>query len=141
MRLPRRNIILAAQSDGQSGADIGVQLDERDSSGWVLKALRITPTPSSRAIIHRRTDPLPRARRRLVPQEIAAHWDAELSLRQLTAIVEGAGGPLPVWDIDLLPAERDYRSEDLGELLSQMSCEGDDLSPLGNNRLRMAVQR
>jgi DinB family protein len=38
----------------------------------------------------------------------------------MNAIAEGARRPLPAWDIDLLPAERDYRSADLGDLLSEL---------------------
>jgi hypothetical protein len=38
----------------------------------------------------------------------------------MTAIVEGKRGPLPAWDIDLLPAEREYRAADLGGLLSEL---------------------
>lgn len=55
-------------------------------------------------------------------KEIAAHLrDAEqLALRQMNAIKDGGRGPLPAWDIDLLPAERDYRSADLGDLLSEL---------------------
>jgi hypothetical protein len=55
-------------------------------------------------------------------KEIAAHLrDAEqLALRQMKAIAEGRTGQLPAWDIDLLPAERDYRSADLGDLLSEL---------------------
>ena len=52
-------------------------------------------------------------------KEIAAHVrDAEdLALRQMNAIIEGRRGALPAWDIDLLPAERDYRSSDASDLL------------------------
>jgi len=53
-------------------------------------------------------------------KEIAAHMrDAEdLALKQMTAIVERRRGSLPAWDIDLLPQERDYRSQPLEDLLA-----------------------
>ena len=56
-------------------------------------------------------------------KETAAHLrDAlELALAQMTAIIEGAGGKLPHWDVDVLPAERDYQGEDIYDLLR--SCE------------------
>jgi len=101
-----------------------VLLDEGDSSGWVLKALRecANSIVSELSLIDEETLCRAPADGDWCLKEIAAHLrDAEeLSLRQLTEIVESAGGPLPAWDIDLFPAERDYRAEDLGELLSQM---------------------
>jgi hypothetical protein len=54
-------------------------------------------------------------------KEIAAHLrDAEaLALRQLTAIAEGSRRPLPISDIDSLPAVRDYNAHDLSRLLTE----------------------
>lgn len=55
-------------------------------------------------------------------KEIAAHLrDAEeLAALQMTAIVEGRRGPLPVRDIDVLPLERDYRSADARQVLAEL---------------------
>jgi len=118
-------MILAALPEGQSGATISVMLlDEGDSSGWVLKALRecANSVVSELSLLDDETLCRAPADGDWCLKEIAAHLrDAEeLSLRQMTAIVENTGGTLPAWDIDLLPAERNYRSEDLGDLLSQM---------------------
>ena len=99
-------------------------LRESDTSGWVLKALRECSN-----IVVRELSVLDEDALRWSPgegewclKEIAAHLrDAEqLALRQMNAIKEGRRGPLPTWDIDLLPAERDYRSADLGDLLTEM---------------------
>lgn len=99
-------------------------LRESDTSGWVLKALRECSNIIVRELLVLDEDAL-----RWSPgegewclKEIAAHLrDAEqLALRQMNAITEGRRGPLPTWDIDLLPAERDYRSADLGDLLSEL---------------------
>ena len=55
-------------------------------------------------------------------KEIAAHLrDAEeLALRQLTVASEEPDKRLPVWDIDVLPFERDYRNVDLEGVLSEV---------------------
>ena len=55
-------------------------------------------------------------------KEIAAHArDAEeVALAQLRAIVEAAAGPLPAWDVDVLPSERDYQSQDIEEALAAL---------------------
>lgn len=99
-------------------------LRESDTSGWVLKALRECSN-----IVVRELSVLDEDAQRWTPgegdwclKEIAAHLrDAEqLALRQMKAIAEGRTGQLPAWDIDLLPAERDYRSADLGDLLSEL---------------------
>jgi hypothetical protein len=99
-------------------------LRESDTSGWVLKALRECSN-----IVVRELSGLEEDELRQSPgegewclNEIAAHLrDAEqLALRQMRAITDGARGTLPGWDIDLLPAERDYRSADLGDLLSEL---------------------
>lgn len=54
-------------------------------------------------------------------KEIAAHLrDAELlALRQITAIVDGQDA-LPAWDVDLLPAERDYSSAEVLTVLREL---------------------
>ena len=99
-------------------------LRESDTSGWVLKALHECSN-----IVVRELSVLDEDALRWSPgegewclKEIAAHLrDAEqLALRQMNAITEGRRGPVPAWDIDLLPAERDYRSADLGDLLSEL---------------------
>jgi hypothetical protein len=54
-------------------------------------------------------------------KEIAAHMrDAEeLALRQMTAIAEYSRRALPAWDVELLPMERDYKSEDVDVFLAE----------------------
>ena len=104
--------------------NIRVLLRESDTSGWVLKALRECSN-----IVVRELSVLDEDTLRWSPgegdwclKEIAAHLrDAEqLALQQMNAIRDGARGPLPAWDIDLFPAERDYRAADLGDLLSEL---------------------
>jgi hypothetical protein len=101
-----------------------VILDERDSLGWVLKALREAGGTVMREFYGLDEDTL---RRRpndedLCLKEIAAHLrDAEeLAVKQISAFVEHSSRRLPAWDVDLLPQERDYRSADLEELLSEL---------------------
>ena len=55
-------------------------------------------------------------------KEIAAHLrDAEeLALSQLTAASEEPDKRLPVWDIDVLPFERNYRDADLTGVLGEV---------------------
>ena len=55
-------------------------------------------------------------------KEIAVHLrDAEeLALRQLTAASEEPDKRLPVWDIDVLPFERNYRDVDLRGVFSEV---------------------
>ncbi len=52
-------------------------------------------------------------------KEIAAHLrDAEQqALAQLNALASGSSSLLPAWDVDVLPQERDYQSEEIGGLL------------------------
>lgn len=99
-------------------------LRQSDASGWVLKALRECSNIIVRELSMLDEDELRRSpgEGEWCLKEIAAHLrDAEqLALRQMTAIAERAHGPLPAWDVDLLPAERDYRSADLGDLLSEL---------------------
>lgn len=54
-------------------------------------------------------------------KEIAAHLrDAEeLALLQITSLIESPEERVPVWDIDVLPMERDYRSLDLRQVMSE----------------------
>lgn len=53
-------------------------------------------------------------------KEIAAHLrDAEeLALAQFNAFVAGSSSALPAWDVDLLPQERDYQSEEIARVLA-----------------------
>ncbi len=99
-------------------------LRQSDSSGWVLKALRECSNIVVRELSLLSEDELLHSpgEGEWCLKEIAAHLrDAEqLALRQMSAIAEGDRRPLPAWDIDLLPAERDYRSADLSDLLSEL---------------------
>ena len=54
-------------------------------------------------------------------KELAAHMrDAEeLAALQIMSLVESPRKTIPVWDIDIFPLERDYRSGDLRMLLSE----------------------
>ncbi len=97
-------------------------LHDSDPQGWTLKALREAGNSLVSELygLDERT-----LRRRPADgdwslKEIAAHMrDAEdLALKQMTAIVERRRGPLPATDIDLLPHERDYRAQDLDNLLA-----------------------
>jgi len=101
-----------------------VQLEERDSAGWAIKALREAGGTlvsefaglDEAALRHRPAED------ELSLKEIAAHLrDAEeLALRQLTTASEAPDKRLPVWDIDVLPFERDYRNVDLQGVLSEV---------------------
>jgi hypothetical protein len=53
-------------------------------------------------------------------KEIAAHLrDAEeLALAQINVYVSGSSSSLPTWDVDVLPQERDYQSEEISGLLA-----------------------
>ena len=101
-----------------------VQLEERDSSGWAMKALREAGgtlfsefAGLDETMLRHRP-----AEGELSLKEIAAHLrDAEeLALRQLTSATEEPDKRLPVWDIDVLPFERDYRNADLRGLLGEV---------------------
>ncbi len=98
-------------------------IHDSDPQGWTLKALREAGNSLMSELhgLDERT-----LRRRPADgdwslKEIAAHMrDAEdLALKQMTAIIERVHRPLPATDIDLLPHERDYRSQDLDQLLSE----------------------
>lgn len=99
-------------------------LDERDSQGWVLKALREAGGTLVREFYGLSEDDLCRR----PPdgdwclKEIAAHLrdNEQLAVEQIGAIVEQRDGRLPAWDVDVLPHERDYRSADIDELLSEL---------------------
>lgn len=97
--------------------------DDRDPAGWVLKALRecANSAVSELSLLDEETLCRSPAEGEWCLKEIAAHLrdSEELAQRQIAAIIEGRPSQLPAWDIDLLPAERDYRAVDLGDLLSQ----------------------
>ncbi len=99
-------------------------LRQSDTSGWVLKALRECANTVVRELSALDEDELLHSPGEgdWCLKEIAAHLrDAEeLALRQMNSIAEGARRPLPTWDIDLLPAERNYRAANLGDLLSEL---------------------
>jgi hypothetical protein len=100
-----------------------VLLEERDSLGWVLKALR----EAGGSLVSEFAGLDDEALRATANEddwclkEIAAHVrDAEeLAHLQMTSLIEEPQRPLPVWDIDVLPAERDYRSADLSRVLAE----------------------
>lgn len=96
-------------------------LGDNDPQAWTLKALR----EAGNSLVSELYGMDERTLRRRPAdgdwslKEIAAHMrDAEdLALKQMSAIIERRGGALPAWDIDLLPLERDYRSQPLDGLL------------------------
>jgi hypothetical protein len=98
-------------------------LDRSDPQYFVLKALREASSSLVSELYGFDDDVLRRrpADGELSLKEIAAHVrDAEeLALQQMAAIADESRRPLPAWDIDLLPFERDYREGDLGTFLSE----------------------
>jgi hypothetical protein len=100
-----------------------VQLEERDPLGWVMKALREAGNSvaselaglDEAALIRRPSED------ELCLKEIAAHLrDAEeLAVLQITSLIESPKTPVPVWDVDVLPLERDYRSDRMERFLSE----------------------
>ncbi len=97
-------------------------MEERDAQGWVLKALR-EAGGSLLSELHGVDEDGLRwrpAEGEWSLKEIAAHLrDAEeLALAQIDSFVSGASGSLPAWDVDVLPQERDYQSEDIDGLLA-----------------------
>ena len=98
-------------------------LDRGDPQGFVLKALREAGNSFVSEMYGVDEDVLCRrpAEGEFCLKEIAAHMrDAEeLALQQMTAIAGRSRRPLPAWDADLLPLERDYLSEDLMILLTE----------------------
>jgi hypothetical protein len=54
-------------------------------------------------------------------KEIAAHLrDAEeLAVLQITSLIESPQKPVPVWDVDVLPRERDYLTGSMERFLSE----------------------
>lgn len=99
-------------------------LEERDSLGWVLKALREAGGTLVREFYGLDEDTLCERPNEddLSLKEIAAHLrdNEDLVFKQITAFVERGAARLPAWDVDILPHERDYRSADIDELLSEL---------------------
>lgn len=91
-------------------------LEERDSQGWVLKALR-EAGGSLVSEFHAVNDEQLQeytADDEWCLAEIAGHVRdcEELAFLQITAILDGERR-LPVWDLEVLPKERDYRGGDV----------------------------
>jgi hypothetical protein len=101
-----------------------VQLEERDSSGWAMKALREAGGTLVSEFAGLDDDALRQrpAEGELSLKEIAAHLrDAEkLVSAQITSAVETPRKTLPHWDVDVLPYERDYRGSDLLRVLGEL---------------------
>ena len=99
-------------------------LDERDPQGWALKALREAGGMLLSELYGLDEDELRwrPAEGEWSLKEIAAHLrDAEeLALAQINAFVSNPSVPLPAWDVDLLPQERDYQSEEIARLLASV---------------------
>jgi len=97
-------------------------LDERDPLGWVVKALREAGNCLLSELYGLDEEELRwrAAEGEWSLKEIAAHVrDAEeLALAQINAFVSGSSSLLPAWDVDLLPQERDYQSEEIAGLLA-----------------------
>lgn len=105
-------------------------LDERDpqepvlslSKEWLLKALREAGNSLLSELYGLDEEELRwrPAEGEWSLKEIAAHLrDAEeLALAQINAFVSGFPSSLPTWDVDLLPQERDYQSEEIDGLLA-----------------------
>jgi len=99
-----------------------VLIHDSDPQGWTLKALR----EAGNSLVSELYGLDGRTLRERPGEgewsliEIAAHMrDAEdLALKQMSAIVQRRRGPLPAWDVDLLPLERDYRSQQLDIVLA-----------------------
>ena len=101
----------------------GMLLEERDSLGWVLKALRETGGLIGREFYGIDENKLVERPHEdeLSLKEIAAHLrDAEeLAVKQFNAFAEHTP-KLPAWDVEVLPHERDYRLADLDAVLSEL---------------------
>jgi len=100
----------------------GVVMEEPDRQGWVLKALREAGSSLISELYDVDEESLVwrPAEGEWSLKEIAAHLrDAEeLALAQFNAFVAGSSSALPAWDVDLLPQERDYQSEEIARVLA-----------------------
>jgi hypothetical protein len=92
------------------------------SKDWVLKALREAGSSLLSELYSQDEEALRwrPAEGEWSLKEIAAHLrDAEeLALAQINAFVSASSSPLPAWDVDVLPQERDYQSEEMTLLLA-----------------------
>jgi len=99
----------------------GAVMLEHDPQAWVLKALREAGGSLISELASFDEDVLRwrPAEDEWSLKEIAAHLrDAEeLALAQLNSFASGSR-PLPAWDVDLLPLERDYQGEEIDRLLA-----------------------
>lgn len=99
-------------------------LEERDSFGWVLKALREAGGTLVREFYGLDDETLCERPNEddWCLKEIAAHLrdNEELAVKQIGAFIEQRSRPLPAWDVDILPQERDYRASDVDEILSEL---------------------
>ena len=95
---------------------------ERDPQAWVLKALREAGNSLLSELYDVDEESLVwrPAEGEWSLKEIAAHLrDAEeLALAQFNAFVARSSSALPAWDVDLLPQERDYQSEEIARVLA-----------------------
>ena len=100
----------------------GLVVYEGDPQAWTLKALREAGSSLLSELYGVDEEELrwrpPDGEWSL--KEIAAHLrDAEeLALAQINAFLSNPSSPLPAWDVDLLPHERDYQSEEIARLLA-----------------------
>jgi hypothetical protein len=111
-----------------------VLVPESDPHGWALKALRESGNQVLAELRGLDEDALcrrPEDDDRSL-KEIAAHLrDAgDLALKQVEAIRNRPDKTIPWWDTDLLLMERDYRSEDLTEILYAFRAARQDLTAL-----------
>ena len=92
------------------------------SKGWVAKALREAGSSLLSELYDLDEERLVwrPAEGEWSLKEIAAHLrDAEeLALAQFNAFVAGSTSALPAWDVDVLPQERDYQSEEIVRVLA-----------------------
>jgi hypothetical protein len=97
-------------------------LGEGNTQGWVLKALREAGSSLLWELygLDGEESRWRSAEGEWSMKEIAAHLrDAEeLALAQINAFVSGSSSSVPAWDVELLPEERDYQSEEIGGLLA-----------------------
>jgi hypothetical protein len=106
---------------GRTIADVFVR--ERDPLGWVLKALREAggSLVSEFSGLDEETLCQRPAEGEFCLKEIACHLrdSEELASRQIATMVDRPGRPVPNWDVDAFPIERDYRAADVREALGE----------------------
>jgi hypothetical protein len=100
-----------------------VQLEEQDSLGWVMKALREAGNTVASELTGLDDEALMRrpSEDELSLKEIAAHLrdSEELAVAQITSLIESPEKAIPCWDVDVLPFERDYRYMRIERFLSE----------------------